>query len=102
MDLTKDFVKAKSPCADGFRWFVRNHQQGSDYQPVLDSLVGAGRVDDACWLLTQFGPTNSVLALEGGPGHPVRRAGPVRDAPGSGLGNQGRRSHRGGRRCPGR
>ncbi|MGV3741052.1 MAG: hypothetical protein ACO1NO_01940, partial [Burkholderiaceae bacterium] len=64
MDLSKDFIKAKRPCTDGFRWFLRNHQHGSNYQPLLDELVKAGRVDDACWLLTQFGPTDAVLELD--------------------------------------
>jgi len=64
MDLTKSFVKDKRPCADGFRWFLRHHADGSDYQPLLDALVSAGRVDDACWLLTQFGPTDGVLRVD--------------------------------------
>ena len=64
MDLTKKTVKAKRPCADGFRWFVRNHHNGGDYQELLDALVADGRVDDACWLLDQFGPTDAVLELD--------------------------------------
>ena len=62
MDISRSFVKQKSPCADGFRWFLRNHgEQPGGYQQVLDSLVHAGRVEDARWLLRQFGPTNAVL-----------------------------------------
>ena len=64
MDLTTKFVRSKSPCAMGYRWLVRNHQQGGDYQQVLDSMVEAGRVDDACWMLEQFGPTNAVLRVD--------------------------------------
>jgi len=64
MELSKGFVKAKNPCADGFRWFLRHHPQGNDYQPVLDALVADGRVEDACWLLAQFGPTHAVLRLD--------------------------------------
>src|SRR3569832_662327 len=63
MDLTKNFVKAKRPCAEGFRWFLRTHQNGGDYQPLLDALVRDGRVDDACWLLPQYGPTDAVLSV---------------------------------------
>jgi len=63
MDLTRNFVKAKRPCAEGFRWFLRTHQSGGDYQPLLDALVRDGRIDDACWLLTQFGPTDAVLSV---------------------------------------
>ena len=64
MEFTTRFLRAKSPCANGFRWFVRNVEDGSGYQQALDTLVAAGRVDDACWLLTQFGPTNEVLSLD--------------------------------------
>ena len=64
MEFTTRFLRAKSPCANGFRWFVRNVEDGSGYQQALDALVAAGRVDDACWLLTQFGPTNEVLSLD--------------------------------------
>ena len=54
MEFTKKFLRAKSPCADGFRWFSRHVEDGSGYQQVLDTLVDAGRVGDACWLLSQF------------------------------------------------
>ncbi len=64
MEFTKKFLRAKSPCADGFRWFTRHVEDGSGYQDALDTLVAAGRVDDACWLLGQFGPTNAVLVLD--------------------------------------
>ena len=64
MEFTKQFLRAKSPCAMGFRWFVRNIEDGVGYQQALDTLMEAGRVDDACWLLAQFGPTNDVLELD--------------------------------------
>ncbi|MCD0505782.1 FapA family protein [Bordetella petrii] len=64
MQLTKKFVKAKNPCASGYKWFLRDHHGQGDYQAVLDALVADGRVDDACWLLDQFGPTDTVLQLE--------------------------------------
>lgn len=64
MEFTKKFLRAKSPCADGFRWFSRHVEDGSGYQQALDTLVNAGRVGDACWLLSQFGPTNEVLTLD--------------------------------------
>ena len=56
MDFTKDFVRAKNPCADGFRWYLRHHRNGSEYQQVLDHLVRDGRVEDACWLLKTSAP----------------------------------------------
>lgn len=79
MEFTKTFLRAKSPCADGFRWFVRNIEDGSGYQEALDTLVNAGRVDDACWLLTQFGPTNAVLSVDSLDAQAVVFAGPLED-----------------------
>ena len=64
MQLTKNFVKAKNPCAGGYKWFLRDHNGQGDYQAVLDALVADGRVGDACWLLDQFGPTDAVLRLD--------------------------------------
>ena len=65
MEFTKQFLRAKNPCANGFRWFVRHVEDGVGYQQALDQLVAAGRVDDALWLLGQFGPTNAVLRADG-------------------------------------
>ncbi|TFY99033.1 hypothetical protein [Ramlibacter humi] len=65
MDFTTNFLRAKGPCAAGFRWYVRHQQQPTNgYQHVLDALVDAGRVDDACWLLDQLGPTNTLLEVD--------------------------------------
>src|SRR5690606_23970499 len=55
---------AKNPCAAGYRWFIRDHQGQGDYQAILDALVRDGRIDDACWLLDQFGATDAVLELD--------------------------------------
>ena len=60
MEFTKQFLRAKSPCAMGWRWFVRNVEDGVGYQQALDALVHAGRVDDAVWLLKQFGPGKAM------------------------------------------
>lgn len=66
MEFSRSFLRAKSPCADGFRWFVRHveDEDGSGYPQALDTRVAAGRVKDARWLLTQFGPTNAVLSVD--------------------------------------
>lgn len=64
MDITKAFIKAKQPCAEGFRWYLRNATSHETYQQLLDALVAEGRVDDACWLLDQFGPTDAVRAID--------------------------------------
>ena len=64
MDFTKKFVKAKSPCADGFRWFLKHYRDGGNYQELLDALVDDGRLNDACWLMNQFGPTDAVRVVD--------------------------------------
>jgi hypothetical protein len=43
----------------GYRWFVRNNLAGGDYQAAMDTQVAAGRVEDARWLLENFGSTNT-------------------------------------------
>lgn len=64
MELTQTFLRGKNPCAMGYRWFVRNNLGGGDYQAAMDTQVAAGRVEDARWLLENFGATHSVLELE--------------------------------------
>lgn len=64
MELTQNFLRGKNPCAMGYRWFVRNNLSGGDYQAAMDTQVAAGRVDDARWLLENFGSTHAVLELE--------------------------------------
>ena len=64
MELTQNFIKAKQPCAAGYRWYIRNRHNGTDYQHLLDSLVREGRITDANWLLDNFGPTDTVLEAD--------------------------------------
>jgi cytoskeletal protein CcmA (bactofilin family) len=64
MDITKDFIKLKQPCSDGYRWYLRHAPPHGTYQQILDALVADGRAKDACWLLDQFGPTDTVLELD--------------------------------------
>lgn len=64
MDFTTHFLRAKGPCASGFRWYLRHQERLGGYQQVLDALVEGGRIEDACWLLDQFGPTHAVLDVE--------------------------------------
>jgi predicted acyltransferase (DUF342 family) len=63
-DITRDFIRSKRPCTDGYRWYLKRQETLSDYQALLDDLVAAGRLDDACWLLDQLGPTDDVLHLD--------------------------------------
>lgn len=64
MDITKDFIKLKQPCADGYRWYLRHAPPHGTYQQILDALVADGRGKDACWLIDQFGATDAVLQLD--------------------------------------
>lgn len=64
VELSRRLVRAKNPCANGFRWLLRHHPEGLDYQPLLDALVADGRTGDACWLLDQFGATREVLRVD--------------------------------------
>jgi len=75
MELTKQFVKAKNPCPSGYRWFIRDHNGHGDYQAILDALVADGRIDDACWLLDQFGPVDTILRLDTVDAHAIVFAG---------------------------
>ena len=63
-DITRHFIRAKRPCADGYRWYLRRQEGASNYQALLDDLVREGRLEDACWMLDQFGPTNDVLEVD--------------------------------------
>src|SRR5574337_871855 len=99
MEFTKQFLRAKSPCANGFRWFVRHIEDGVGYQQALDQLVAAGRVDDALWLLGQFGPTNAVLSVDSLEAEAVVFAGTVQVRGGievDGVIHAGRSIHAGG------
>ena len=77
IDFTTAFIRSKGPCAAGLRWYLRHHDQGGSYQQVLDSLVEAGRVDDACWLMDQLGPTTSLLQVDELVGEAVVFAGTI-------------------------
>lgn len=77
MDITKDFIKLKQPCADGFRWYLRHAPPEGTYQQLLDALVAEGRLNDAYWLLDQFGPTDAVLRVDNLDAHDVVFAGAI-------------------------
>ena len=49
----------------------------AEYQSVIDALVDDGRVDDACWLLDQFGPIQSVLVVDAISAHALPMQGSV-------------------------
>ena len=64
MKITKELLKEKSPCSDGYEWYLRKFPDGGDYQEILDALCDDDRVDDACWLLNAFGKTSDVLEVD--------------------------------------
>ena len=64
MKISSTALRAKRSCASGYRWFARNFKSPAEYQSVIDALVAEGRVDDACWLLDQFGPIEAVLVVD--------------------------------------
>jgi len=64
MKLSPPLLKAKQPCAGGYRWYLRNRHRSTDYQHLLDALVKDGRLPDALWLLDKFGPTDQILRLQ--------------------------------------
>lgn len=64
MDITRDFIRSKRPCSNGYRWYLKRQEAVSGYQRLLDDLVLEGRVADACWLLDQLGPTDDVLTVD--------------------------------------
>lgn len=64
IDVTRDFIRTKRPCSDGYRWYLRRKEAVSDYQSLLDDLVAEGRIADACWLLDHLGPTDDVLSID--------------------------------------
>lgn len=65
-DITRAFIRSKRPCTEGYRWYLKRQETVSDYQALLDDLVAADRLEDACWLLDQLGPTDDVLHLDDG------------------------------------
>lgn len=78
MKISSTALKAKRSCASGYRWFARRFKGPAEYQSVIDALVADGRVDDACWLLEQFGPIKSVLVVDAISAHAFVYAGSVK------------------------
>lgn len=64
MDISPRLIRAKRPCADGYRWYARSGQSDASYLELMQALVAAGRAADATWLLEQFGATDDVLELD--------------------------------------
>ena len=64
MKITKEFLKEKDACNEGFRWFCDNFPEGGEYQVVLDALAKENRADWARWLIEKVGPANTTLEIE--------------------------------------
>ena len=64
MDISPDLIRAKRPCAAGYRWYLRSGRHDASYLELMQALVEDGRPGDAVWLLSQFGPTDDVLDVD--------------------------------------
>lgn len=64
MQITKEILKEKSPCSEGFTWFLKHFPEGGEYQDILDELAKENRADWASWLISKMGSVNTVLEVE--------------------------------------
>ncbi len=51
LQITKDWLKPHSPCADGFRWFIDKFPQGGQFGEVYAALRVDRRYIDSNWLV---------------------------------------------------
>lgn len=63
-DISPSLIRAKRPCAEGYRWYLRSGHGSDSYLDLMRALQDAGRVVDASWLLAQFGSTHDVLDVD--------------------------------------
>jgi hypothetical protein len=52
MHFTKDFVRARTPCAEGFRWYLRHRRDESGCRQVPDPLARTGPLSKGPALVT--------------------------------------------------
>ena len=64
MQITKEWLKEKSPCTAGYGWFLERFPEGGEYQAVLDELAKENLADWANWLIHTAGPADTVLDIE--------------------------------------
>lgn len=49
--ISKEWLKPKNPCADGYRWYLEKFPQGASFGVVYRALRGDARYSDADWLV---------------------------------------------------
>ena len=70
MRITKDMLKAKGACVNGYRDFCKSfpeedYPDGVEYQELLNACTENNRDDYADWLLYSFGRTNDEIFVDG-------------------------------------
>ena len=68
--ITREMLKEKGACADGYRQYCEafpkdTYPDGVEYQELLNACAENDRDDFAMWLLNAFGRTDDVLEIEG-------------------------------------
>ena len=69
MKITKELLKEKGACVDGYRAFLEEYPEkkfpdGVEYQELLD-VCAEKNWEYGVWLLNKFGPTNEIREIEG-------------------------------------
>ena len=69
MKITKELLKEKGACVDGYRAFLEEYPEkkfpdGVEYQELLD-VCAEKSWEYGVWLLNKFGPTNEIREIEG-------------------------------------
>ena len=70
MKITREMLKAKNACAEGYRAFCeaypeKEYPEGAEYQEVLDNCAENDKDEYAVWLIDMFGQTNGVRFIDG-------------------------------------
>ena len=65
MKITIEMLKEKSACSTGRKDFLTHYPDGCEYQELLNACAENGKDDYAQWLMLAFGPTDSVLNIDG-------------------------------------
>mgnify|MGYP007027117353 CR=1 FL=1 len=69
MKITKELLKEKGACVDGYRAFLEEYPEkkfpdGVEYQELLD-ICAEKSWEYGTWLLNKFGPTDEIREIEG-------------------------------------
>jgi len=65
MKITKEWLKEKNSCREGYEWFLKHFGDEADYQDVLDALAEENLFEWAKWLLQNAGPTKEAKEIQG-------------------------------------